>query len=681
MRAVTVLIALLALTICLASPRQVLPFNDGWRFLRADVSRAEDPDFADTSWQGVRLPHCWNVKDVLPGPSMYQGIGWYRRTFQSPASWRGRRVFVRFGAASLVADVFLNGTHLGQHRGGFTAFCYELTQGLRLGSKNVLAVKVDNRHAIVTPLSGDFTILGGIYRPATLIVTGPLAISPLDHASSGVYLKQTQVGPDRATVDATVKLSNGSGGPEDVSVEVRCVERRGRAVVSQASAVTCPAGAGETHIEFVVDLPHLWNGVQDPYMYRTEVRLRKGGTVLDEVDQPLGLRSFHVDPNQGFVLNGRVIHVHGVCMHQDAGPDGWAATSKDEGQDMRLLREMGVTGVRLAHYPHSETFHSLCDRNGVLVWSELAIVNHVLSTPEFLDNAREQLTELIRQNFNHPSIVVWSMYNEVNHDSPAPPGPVIRMLSDLAHREDPTRPTTGAASADTMRNLPDVMTAVDLISLNLYDGWYGGKVGGIGPEIDRFNARYGSKGVAVSEYGAGASVHQHEQGMTKAPNPGGHWHPEEWQAIFHEGSYPEIASRPFVWGSFLWVMFDFPSASRHEGDADGINDKGLVTRDRKVKKDAFFYYKANWTDAPMVYITSRRDTLRKSALTDIKVYSNCPGVTLTVDGEDLGEMRQVRPHVFLARAVRLAPGENRIEVQAQEGDRTVTDSCVWRCAG
>ena len=658
---------------CLAQTRAVLPLNADWQFHKGDM---EGPLTTDLSWQTVSLPHTYNAQDALPGPTMYQGPVWYRKEFTARPEWKGRRVFVRFEAASLAADVYLNGTKLGSHQGGFAAFCFELTPNLRMGALNKLAVRVDNKRGTISPLGGDFTIFGGLYRPASLIVTDMVDITPLDFGGPGVYLKQTSVTEARAEVEVVTKISNGSRQAKDITARVTVLDAGNKTVVAARANGAVQAGeTSEVKQTLVIPKPHLWNGVADPYLYKARIELLQGSRVIDVIEQPLGLRYFKVDPQRGFLLNGKPMQIHGVNLHQDGGEMGWAVTAKDEDRDMAILREMGVDGVRLAHYQHSDHFHTLCDRNGVLAWSELALVNNVNHTDEFRANVRQQLTELIRQGFNHPAIVMWSMHNEIG--SRDKPGDIIKELADLAHAEDPTRPTTGAASGDTMANLPDVMGALDLVSLNIYSGWYSAKSEELATELDKYNLKYGSRGASLSEYGAGASVKQHQQGMTEHPAPTGRLHPEEWQAIQHEIQYPIVQARPYLWGSFLWVMFDFASAGRHEGDTDGINDKGLVTRDRTIRKDAFYFYKAHWNPAPMIYIASRRDTERKSAATSIKVYSNSPKVTVKLNGKSLGEATKVADRVFLLKDVTLAEGENLIQVEGPANGKAVTDSCKW----
>ncbi|HUP03672.1 MAG TPA: glycoside hydrolase family 2 TIM barrel-domain containing protein [Bryobacteraceae bacterium] len=657
-------------------PRAEIAFNTDWKFFRGDPQGASAVPFADSAWAPVTLPHTWNDKDALPGPGMYQGPGWYRKQFAASADWKGRRVFVRFGAASLAAEVYLNGVKIGSHEGGFAAFCFEITQQLRFDAKNIMAVRVDNTRGKIAPLAGDFTVFGGLYRPVNLIVTNTLDITPLDYAGPGVYFKQLTATIDMAQVEVLAKVSNSSNSTRFFIAQITVLDERGKTVdVSRVSGAVNSGGEQDLKQTIALRKPRLWNGVRDPYFYTGRLDLIENGKRVDSVEQPMGVRDFHVDPKNGDLLNGQPFQIHGVCLHQD-GANGWAVTDKDEDGDMAILRDMGVNAVRLAHYQHSDHFLSLCDRYGIAAWSELALVNDVHYTPEFRQNLRQQLTEMIRQNFNHPSILVWSVYNEISSRTEQPAA-MVKEVADLARAEDPTRPVTGAASTDTAQNLPDAIHPLDLIAVNLYDGWYGGKPADLGADLDKYNAKYGSRGLALSEYGAGASIHQHQEGMTAPPSPGGKFHPEEWQAIVHETQWPLIAARPYVWGSFAWVMFDFASAGRHEGDTDGINDKGLVTRDRQTKKDAFYYYKANWNPEPMIYITGRRNDPRSTPTIAVKLYSNCEKVTLKVNGKSLGELTPSAPHVYIKDGVTLSAGPNIMEAEGTSPGKVARDVVTW----
>jgi beta-galactosidase len=658
----------------------VVKLDSGWKFFRGDVDNGFALAFEDASWQTVAVPHTWNTEVDPPQRDYYRGPGWYRKQFDVPSNWKGRRVFVRFEAASLVARVYLNGREIGEHKGGFAAFCFELTPYLKYGGANVLAVRVDNtRREDVIPLGGDFTVFGGLYRPVSLIVTSVANITPLDYASPGVFLRESNVSPERADVEAIAEISNGNGMARAVAVTVTICDAAGLVVTTVRQKVqVAPRSTVPVTQKLVIPKPHFWNGVSDPYLYTARVELSETRKVIDAVEQPLGLRSFRVDPQQGFILNGKSRQLRGVDRHQDWAGLGWAIGEKEQDEDMALMRAMGADSVRLAHYQHNEYFYSLCDRNGLLVWAEVPMVNDVRGTEAFLDNVRQQLTELIRQNFNHPSIVFWSLFNEPSPKNVDPVAPIVQDLQQLAKKEDPSRLTTGALSIDGIEKLHDVGQIPDVLALNVYPGWYIETPAAMGSILDKWNAAYGSKGIIVSEYGAGASIRQHQQDFAgrsgRAPNS---WHPEEWQAIVHEGNYAAIKARPFVYGTFIWNMFDFASAGRNEGDTPCINDKGLVTRNRKVRKDAYFFYQANWTTQPVVYITSRRDTERTEVRTSVKVYSNCGKASMKLNGKSYGERGANELHVIQWIDLSLAEGENKVEVDTPAECGGLHDAVSW----
>ncbi len=673
-------LSLLLLGTLAAAPRITPALDAGWTFSRGEFLGAAALQFDEAGWSRVTLPHTFNAESDPPPKDYYRGPGWYRHELKLDPAWKGRRVFVRFGAASLVAKVYLNGVELGEHRGGFAAFCYELTPGLNWQGRNILSVRVDNsRREDVIPLGGDFTVYGGLYRDVSLLVTDTVAITPLDHGSPGIFLHQREVTADHADLDIVTEVSNGTSAAVAAEVRISVRDAKGTTVAHEVAATNVAAGATQPITKALhLEQPHRWNGVADPYLYTTRVEVAVAGKVVDILEQPLGLRSIAMDPARGFILNGQPQQIRGVDRHQDWAGVGWAISREQQDTDMRIIREMGATGVRLAHYQHADYFYSLCDREGLLVWAELPMVNDVRGGAAFRDNAAEQLTELVRQNENHPAIVMWSLYNEIGVKNPVDPVPIVAGLKEIANAEDPSRPTTGALSIDGIAKLPHVGELNNILALNVYPGWYVDTAADMGAIVDRWNASYGSHGIIISEYGAGASIDQHQQDFTgrtgRAPKA---WHPEEWQSIVHEQNYADMKARPFVYGSFVWNMFDFASAGRSEGDTPGINDKGLVTRDRKVKKDAFFFYQANWTTTPMIYITSRRDHERTTPLTPVKVYSNCARVRLRVNGRDLGEATGSELHVFQWKDVALQPGDNRIEVEATSAKGVIRDTCEW----
>jgi len=674
-------------------PQNVIPVTDGWKFIRADVNGADAAIFDDSDWAKVSLPHTWNDKDTIGGGNYYRGPGWYRIKLAIPDTANNNRIFIHFEAASSVADVYFNGVRLGQHRGGFTAFCYELTPHVRKDGPNILAVRVDNSFfEDVPPLGGDFNIQGGIYRPVWLIIKNPVCVTPLDYASPGIYIKQTKVTKEEAIVDVLAKISNGLEKPAMVQSRVTILDANSAAVAkAEGQAQVEPGQTKSVNHQIRIANPHLWNGRKDPYLYQAKVEILCDGNVVDKISGTLGalgLRYYSVDANKGFFLNGESYPLHGVNRHQDRIGKGWAISYADQDEDANLILELGANCVRLAHYPHANYFYSLCDKSGLVVWTEIPLVNQVYDTPAFAENAKQQLTELIRQKYNHPSIFVWGLYNELGNSGRCDdPRPLLTELQSLAKQEDSTRLTT-AASNDPSSKWPGARAIADLIAWNTYPGWYRATPPQMAQDIDRYKKDANDKPLGISEYGAGASIKQHEQNMKKGPPPSGKWHPEEWQAIVHEENYAAIEARPYLWSSFAWVMFDFFASWRTEGDTQGVNDKGLVTADRKTRKDAFYFYKAKWTTPassnnyavagePFVFITSRRHTERTDPNTTVKVYSNCDSVELKVNGQTIGSQTE-KNRIFKWFDIRLKPGLNTIEASTTRDGKTYADKCEWQ---
>jgi len=670
-------LALLLAGLTTAGAREDRLLNDGWHFQLGDETNAMRPAFDDSRWQPVTLPHCWGWEAAQVTKKYYRGPGWYRRTLD----WQpqpGKRCFLRFEAAATVAEVYFNGQKLGAHRGGFGASCYELTAGLNPSGRNEIAVRVSNaKEPDVAPLAGDFCVFGGLYRPAHLLVADAVCFTPLDHASPGVFWQQTEVSRDAAAVDFTAEISNGTSNGAPRVLVAKILDAAGSPVATESQAIEIPGRVTPPfHLRLALKHPHLWNGRADPYLYRAVAELQTtNGVVCDSVEQPLGLRFYRVDPDKGFFLNGEPYRIRGVCRHQDVWNQGWALSQADHERDVQLICELGANAVRCSHYQQSDYFYSLCDKAGLLVWAEIPQVNDITPGPEFAETSRNQWLDLIRQNFNHPAIFVWSLYNEIQPTTSDP----HRLLQDLnlvAHGEDPTRPTI--AASDHLK-WPEMPKIPDLIGWNKYPGWYFGTPADAGPLLDslRYTSRHG--GFCVSEYGAGANPFQHEL-AARQPKTTGPWHPEEWQCVVHEADWAAIQARPFVWGSFVWNMFDFVVAGRNEGGVPCRNDKGLVTSDRQLKKDAFYFYQANWSEAPVLHLNSSRFTERTNAVTEVKAYSNANQVELFVNGRSLGAAGPATNCVFTWPGVRLVPGENRIEIRARRDNRELHDECVWHLA-
>lgn len=625
----------------------------------------------------VDLPHTWNAQDALSGKIDYKrGIGNYEKNLFIRPEWKGKRLFIRFEGVNNIADVFINRRHIGEHRGGYGAFIFEITGKVEYGKENSILVRVNNGEQLdIMPLVGDFNFYGGIYRDVHLLITDETCISPLDYASPGVRLIQDSVSHRYAKVRAIVDLSNGSSGNQEVELNVRLLD--GQRVVKEGTKNVNLSGneVMQQELTFEIDQPHLWNGRQDPFLYQAEVTLFRNGQMVDRVTQPLGLRFYRIDPDKGFFLNGKHLPLQGVCRHQDRSEVGNALRPQHHEEDVALMLEMGVNAVRLAHYPQATYFYDLMDKNGIIVWAEIPFVGPggyndkgFVDLPAFRANGKEQLKELIRQHYNHPSICVWGLFNELTElgDNPVE---YIKELNVLAHQEDTTRPTTSASN-----QMGDLNFITDAIAWNRYDGWYGGTPADLGKWLDRMHKDHPEICIAISEYGAGASIYHQQDSLVKTV-PTSWWHPENWQTYYHIENWKTISSRPYVWGSFVWNMFDFGAAHRTEGDRPGINDKGLVTFDRKVSKDAFYFYKANWNrEEPMLYLTGKRNTVRTQRLQTITAFTNQAGAELFVNGKSYGKTTPDSYAILEWKNVELEPGENEIKVVSTNKKLPLSDS-------
>jgi beta-galactosidase len=659
-----------------AQERQEIAFNSDWQFTGGSVTGASINE-------SVNLPHTWNAFDAQTGIPYYRGTGHYEKHFAALPGWKGKRVFIRFEGVMTVAEVTVNGRNLGEHRGGYSAFCYEITPDLKYDDENIITVDANNEFTKeVLPLVGDFNTYGGIYRPVYLIVTSPVCISLLDHASSGIYIKQKNVSAESADIDIAVKISSNSENETDINIEYDILDADGERVLSVNKDIRLVQGENSFSLPFQIIQPHLWNGKADPYLYRVQVKLYQKGEIVDSKTEPLGIRWYKVDPNLGFFLNGNHIPLHGVSRHQERQDKGNALSYADHKQDMDIMLEMGINALRLAHYQQAGNMYDLCDSSGVIVWAEMPWVgvpggffsntNGYEPTDAFKSNARQQLIELIRQNYNHPSICLWSIFNEIQNPKDASPVSFINELNNLAKTEDPARFTTGASMLDPKEPIHDI---TDVIAFNRYFGWYYKDPADMGKWLDKIHESYPSLCIGISEYGAGGSVSQHTQNIFN-PNPFGSPHPEEYQSYYHEMHLKAFNERPFVWGTFAWTMFDFGSQFRREGDHFGINDKGLVTYDRNVKKDVFYYYKANWSSEDVLYITSRRNIFRQDKTTSVKVYSNLDSVEMYINDISHG-IKTPADGIVEWSGIELTPGNNQVLARGSRNDKILEDRCVW----
>lgn len=674
MKQLFIFLFILSITLQLHAERTVINFNNDWTFRFSH-------NVAQKVGMRINLPHTWNTQDALSGKIDYKrGIGNYEKSIFVPNEWKGKRLFIRFDGANTITNVLVNGKSVGEHRGGYTAFVFELTKFLKYGQYNNLWVRVNNAEQLeVMPLVGDFNFYGGIYRDVFLMLTDNVCISPLDYASPGVYLKQEKVSENEALVQARILLSNRLVSKKNVTLQLKVMD--GDKIIIHRNKIIA-LNPDNKEIETTIPLsfknPKLWNGEIDPFMYKVEVQLFIDNKEIDKVTQPLGLRFFSVDANKGFMLNGKSFQLKGVCRHQDRAKIGNALTKVQHDEDMALILEMGANAIRLSHYPHAPYFYDILDQHGFVVWSEIPFVGPggyidqgFVDQESFKANGREQLKEMIRQNYNHPSVCFWGLFNELKEvgDNPFD---YITELNKLAHAEDPTRITTSASNIDG-----DINKITDLIAWNRYDGWYEGMPSCLGTWLDKTHKENPAFKIGISEYGAGASIYHQQDSLEKA-SPLSMWHPENWQTFYHIENWKVIASRPFVWGTFIWNMFDFGASHRTEGDCIGINDKGLVTFDRKNKKDAFYFYKANWNKKqPTLHISDKRNIRKTNSIATVMVFSNTSVVELFVNGISMGKKTPDNFSIFMWFDIKLIDGDNCIFVKATHNGTEITDSCVW----
>ena len=658
--------ALLAISLS-SRAREVISINQGWSFTRSISTGGAVDQFARYAGRGekVDLPHTWNQSDFMSPDGYYRGYGSYMRKLAVPASYRDKRLFLKFEGAGSEAEVFVNGRGVGSHKGAYNTFVFEITPYVTPGDSCAVAVVCNNSQRLdIAPQGGDFNHYGGLYRDAWLIVTGQECITPLYYGSTGVLISQTRVDRHLASICADIHLSS-PGGYKGCEIDFSVLDASGIKVVDKSGVLV--HGDRVTVTAEIAD-PHLWNGREDPYLYRTVTVLKKDGREIDRVEENIGLRYFSVDPDKGFFLNGRHLKLRGVNRHQD-WPDIAVALKKENHlTDFDFFDEMGVNALRLAHYPQAKFMFQEADRRGYIVWEEIPFVGGYVGSEGFHDNLEQQLLEMIIQNYNHPSICFWGLFNEVHDDIDG----IVSELDAIAHEVDPFRLTVCATDREDTYDL-----ITDGVGWNKYYGWYTGGVMEFGPFMDDWHARYPQTLLAISEYGGGASVQHHVAKYDKDAAPAGFadpFHPEERQVWIHIHDWRQIDERDYVWGSFVWNMFDFASQIRREGDTRGQNDKGLVTRDRKTRKDAFYFYKANWNKSVnTVHICSKGYTEREENLTAVLVFTTAPSAKLYVNGKLVSSLKTDAYATVIWKDVALADGANEVVVRTAHGE----DTALW----
>ncbi len=595
----------------------------------------------------ISLPHTWNNLDGQDGGGDYwRGIGIYNIPLPNPT--KGKEQYIELCGANHVATVYCNGKELGTHRGGFSTFRYPISRWLK-EEGNVLTVVVSNANNDVYPQVADFTFFGGLYRDVNFIEVEECHFDLMKDGTQAVFVTPHCSGKTRLDLFPVNVTA-------DTTVVVELKDAEGKIVGSAGKTA-------QAHVNMLIDVktPHLWNGLEDPYCYTAVAKLVQGEKVMDEVEVTYGYRSFRVDAETGFWLNGKNVPLRGVARHQDRLDKGWALSKADHEEDVALIKEVGANTIRLAHYQHDQYFYDLCDHTGFALWAEIPFISKFIPSEEARENTLSQMKELIAQNYNHPSIFFWGISNEilVGVDS-EPLRSNLRQLANLAKTMDPSRLTTiahvNSTPVDSEHNY-----ITDLVSYNHYFGWYRGDVSQNGPWLDDFHKLHPNIPIGLSEYGAENIPTLH------TAEPINHDYTEEYANYYHHEMLKTFEARPWLWSTHVWNCFDFAADARDEGGVKGRNNKGLVSYDRKLKKDVFYLYKAYWNPEPMVYIASRRFVDRAPGERNITVYTNCSDVTLLVNGQEIAN-QSVEDHCAVFENIVLRDGPNEITVKSCDAE-------------
>ena len=602
--------------------RENFSFNTKWAF-RKGVTVI--PNEVPKDWDFVNLPHTWNAIDGQDGGNdYYRGIGCYMKELSRGELPCGERYYLEIGGANSSCDVYLNGKLLTHHDGGYSAFRVEITEDL--GEENLFAVTVDNSPgSSVYPQVADFTFYGGLYRDVRIIAVSRTHFDLSYFGGQGFWVTPEESGNDyKLNVKASVTDAVGD-------------ERYRCAVYGMDGKLVSDGECESPELSLTIKNAHRWHGRRDPYLYTVRLELLRGGEIIDAVSDRIGCRSFKVDPERGFILNGEEYPLRGVSRHQDRWGIGNALHKEHYDEDMDLICEVGANTVRLAHYQHDRHFYDLCDERGMIVWAEIPYISQHLK--DGTENTVSQMRELITQCYNHPSIAFWGLSNEITMKGDRTPELLEnhRILNDLCHETDKTRLTTVAAVSPCPVDSP-YLEIPDLVAYNHYFGWYGGDTSMMGPWFDEFHKLHPDIPIGCSEYGCEA-LNWH----TASPEQGDYT--EEYQAYYHEEMIRQMFSRRYIWATYVWNMFDFGADARGEGGENGQNHKGLVTFDRKYKKDAFYAYKAWLSDEPFVHIAGKRYVYRECDPTVVTVYSNLPEVELFANGKSVGK-KKCEDHFF-----------------------------------
>lgn len=687
--------------------------NNSWKFYKGKNENAYQNNFNDSLWESINIPHTWNNIDGQDGTKnggkdikvtdYFRGDGWYRKWITLNNEDKGKQIYLRFQGANIQTEVFINGKKAGEHKGGYTAFAVNITPYVSFDDKNLIAVKVNNEYTEeIAPLTADFTFYGGIYREIELIKKSPFHFSFGEFSTRGIKITTPNVSDEKAQCIINAVIENDSDCDQTVHIFAELKENdvdlanpyisktdfekdkdfKSDFHITNDCEITVKAHSKQPiEFNFTIDNPHLWNGREDPFLYKATLNAAVNNELSDSVSDCFGLRYFEIKKDKGFFLNGKSYPLRGVSRHQDREGLGNAISINEHNEDFALIYDMGVNSLRLAHYPQAEYFYRLCDYYGIVVWAEIPVVdliggNGEYSTPDntrakFFEITKHQLREMINQNYNHPAIICWGIQNEIQAKFDNVMPYFTKELHETAKAEDKYRYTTQATNHRKALGWKS-----DLLAWNIYPGWYGMSRKQLGSFMDK-NRDFG-RPTGISEYGAGGNCKQHKLKPRK-PKHDGQWHPVEYQSLCHEAFIKAINERPYLWCTYVWNMFDFGSDGRNEGGRPGMNDKGLVSFDRKIKKDSYYLYQAYWSKNAMVHITSKAIEERKRK-TFIKIYSNCDSVSLYINDKLYKEIKaeqNKQSRIFIFKSAKLKKGKNKIKAVGFSGKEKYIDSTVF----
>lgn len=675
----------------LFAQRQQQTINEGWKFRKGDSPSASESVFNDKDWETVSVPHTWNT-DAYIHKDYYKGIGWYRKILSLPQSWSDNQLFIKFEAASKAAQVYVNGQLVGEHRGGYTAFTFDITPYCSFSSPNTIAVCVDNSRQDIPPISGDFTFFGGIYRDIWLIATEKQHFNLTNMGSDGIFIQTPKVSDEEASLVIKGEVKNDAQVKTQLELEHTIITPDGD--IEQTIKRTIRLNAGDLYtfneIAKPIKSPRLWSP-ESPELYRVETVIRDSKTkeIKDKLSHHTGFRWYHFDASEGFFLNGKPLKLRGVCRHQDQKPYGVALLDETHRRDMLLMKEMGVNFLRISHYPQDAAILEQCDKLGILAWEEIPVIDIVPDTEGYGETCEQNLREMIRQHYNHPSVITWGYMNEIllvtmrRYKEEQELKPIIdrtiqltKHLETVLKEEDPYRVSTIAFHGSNSYNTVGLGDITDVVGWNLYQGWYGGQFSGFDRFLKEQHEKYPTHPMIVSEYGAGSDKRVHSL------SPKSFDFSIEYQQLYLEHYIPVIEREKYIMGGSHWNFIDFSSALRDES-MPRINNKGLVYADR-TPKDVYYYYKSVFRkDIPVLHVASR-DWDNRAGIQDgnnpvmqpVKIYTNLPEVELYINGVSLGKKKSENYHAIFT--VPFVTGEHMLRAVAVSDGKTVEDGVKVR---